>query len=261
MQVYIKNRSIIIMTALILGYALTLNKAYSATLSIESGNEYTGTQIEVNVSLNPSTQESVSACQFDVLYDTTVYEIISVVTGDSSLAAQKQVQYNTVTSGQIRVIIAGLNQNIIPSGSVAKLNVKVCSSAPAGTYELSLNRVILSNPIGTSVPATPVNGIMTIQRSSYHSADQNHDWKFSLTEILRVIQLYNSGSYSCSCGTEDGYDLTGENRDCVPHNSDYYGTSNWRIQLYELLRLIQIYNYGSYHSATGTEDGFALGLS
>ncbi len=261
MQVYIKNRNIIIMTALILGYALTLNKAYSATLSIENRNAYTGTQIEINVFLSPSVQEFVSACQFDVFYNTAVCEIISVLAGESSITAQKQVQYNIVSPGQVRLIIAGLNQNIIPSGSIAKLNIKVCSSAPAGNYELLLNRIILSSPTGTSVPATAVNGIMTFQRSAYHSADQNHDWKISLTEILRVIQFYNSGSYYCSCSTEDGYDLTGVNRDCFPHNSDYYETPNWHIQLYELLRLIQIYNYGSYHPATGTEDGFALGLS
>jgi hypothetical protein len=85
--------------------------------------------------------------------------------------------------------------------------------------------------------------------------------KFHLQKFCVLIQFYNSGSYYCSCSTEVGYDLTGVNRDCFPHNSDYYETPNWRIQLYELLRLIQIYNYGSYHPATGTEDGFALGLS
>lgn len=50
--------------------------------------------------------------------------------------------------------------------------------------------------------------------SSYHSADTNKDGKISLSELLRVIELYNyrvninasrSGQYRMSAGTEDGF--------------------------------------------------------
>ncbi|MCX8064750.1 MAG: leucine-rich repeat domain-containing protein, partial [Candidatus Hydrogenedentes bacterium] len=39
----------------------------------------------------------------------------------------------------------------------------------------------------------------------YHSSDTNHNWRIEFYEILRVIQFYNSGGYSCMQGTEDGY--------------------------------------------------------
>jgi len=50
--------------------------------------------------------------------------------------------------------------------------------------------------------------------SSYHSADSNKDGKLSLSELLRVIEIYNyratggasrSGQYRMSTGTEDGF--------------------------------------------------------
>jgi len=84
-------------------------------------------------------------------------------------------------------------------------------------------------------------------------------------ELLRVIQFYNSGGLHCAVArhdTEDGYmPGQGENHACAPHASDYYGGSDWRIDLTELLRLIQFYNAGGCHACPGdgTEDGFCVG--
>lgn len=39
----------------------------------------------------------------------------------------------------------------------------------------------------------------------YHSADTNTDQQISLSELLRVIQFYNSGGYHTECGTEDDF--------------------------------------------------------
>ena len=40
---------------------------------------------------------------------------------------------------------------------------------------------------------------------THHSADQNLDYLISLSELLRVIQFYNSGGYHCDASGEDGY--------------------------------------------------------
>ncbi len=232
MQIQDYNRRLwIAIMVLTTGYSLCSTSVYPATLSIESGNAENGTQIVLNTLLTVSGSEAVSAIQYDVLYNPVVCEVISVTAGPSSISAQKQVQYNILSAGKVRIIIAGLNQNTIPGGSVAQITLQVCRSAPAGNYSLALSGVILSSPTGSSVPASAVNGSLQVQRTLYHSADQNQDWKISLTELLRVVQLYNSGGFYCSCGTEDGYGLTANSWDCYPHSSDYYGGSNWKIQL------------------------------
>ena len=96
-------------------------------------------------------------------------------------------------------------------------------------------------------------------RAGYHSADHNPpDFHISLSELLRVIQLYNSGSFHCAPDTEDGYAPGSKDRACTPHNSDY-APQDWHISLNGLLRLIQLYNSDGYHAEAGTEDGFAPG--
>jgi len=89
----------------------------------------------------------------------------------------------------------------------------------------------------------------------YHSADVNHDWYIDLEELMRVIQLFNSGGYHCQEGTEDGYAPGPGDVGCGPHDAD----ENWDgiIGLSEMLRVVQFYNSEGYHIAFGTEDGFA----
>ena len=92
-----------------------------------------------------------------------------------------------------------------------------------------------------------------------HDADQDGNNQVSLSELLRVIQFYNSGGMSCAIpadSTEDGFapGLEG-NHTCAPHASDY-NPQDWVISLSELLRLVQFYNIGGYYSCPGGEDGF-----
>lgn len=97
-----------------------------------------------------------------------------------------------------------------------------------------------------------------------HSADQDGNYIVSLTELLRVIQFFNTHGYHCAAApnaTEDGYmpGLTGDHS-CGAHSGDY-NPQNWEISLTELLRLIQFFNSGGYHACPllGTEDGYCPG--
>ena len=97
--------------------------------------------------------------------------------------------------------------------------------------------------------------------SLFHIADQNADWIINLSELRRVIQFFNSGGLHCLAGTEDGY-APGASGDtsCIPHSSDY-NPSDWHIGLSELLRLIQFFNSGGYHSCPGSEDDYCPGIA
>jgi hypothetical protein len=93
-----------------------------------------------------------------------------------------------------------------------------------------------------------------------HNADQDGDGDIDLTELLRVIQLFNMYGYHCEAGTEDGY-APGFDGDkaCTPHASDY-NPQDWTIDLGELLRLIQFFNMGGYYPCPGVgEDGYCPG--
>jgi hypothetical protein len=88
-----------------------------------------------------------------------------------------------------------------------------------------------------------------------HAGDTNSDGRISLSELLRVIQFFNSSALRCQAGTEDGYAPGTGAQDCAPHTSDY-NPQDWRIVLTELLRLIQFYNADGYEGCPGGEDGY-----
>jgi sugar lactone lactonase YvrE len=112
---------------------------------------------------------------------------------------------------------------------------------------------------------------------AFHSADTNQDWKLGLTELARVIELYNTrngsartGCYAVQEGSEDGFgpDPTRTAGAAVTlsryHSADT--DQNGRISLTELARVIELYNQrsgstrtGQYHVQSGTEDGYAAG--
>ncbi|HPO17008.1 MAG TPA: hypothetical protein PLI09_26460, partial [Candidatus Hydrogenedentes bacterium] len=92
----------------------------------------------------------------------------------------------------------------------------------------------------------------------FHTADQNGDNMINLSELLRVIQFFNSGGLHCQAGTEDGYAPGPGDQSCAPHASDY-NAQDWLINLSELLRVIQFFNSGGYHACEGSEDGFCPG--
>ena len=96
-----------------------------------------------------------------------------------------------------------------------------------------------------------------------HAGDVNGNAQLDLSELLRVVQLYNSNAFHCEDTpgqTEDGY-LPGEgaNQTCAPHSSDY-APQNWTISLSEMLRLIQLFNADSYTACT-SEDGFCAEIN
>jgi len=93
-----------------------------------------------------------------------------------------------------------------------------------------------------------------------HTADQIADYVIDLSELLRVIQFFNSNGFHCQTGTEDGYAPgPGGDQTCAPHASDY-NPHDWTIGLSELLRLIQFFNSAGYHPCPGSEDGFCPGV-
>ncbi len=113
------------------------------------------------------------------------------------------------------------------------------------------------------------------REDQWQTADQDHNNQISLSELLRLIQFFNSDGFHCQAGTEDGY-APGQasdkglqplvlrqitKMDCFPHSSDY-APQDWLINLSELLRLIQFFNSGGYHYCPedNTEDGFCPGV-
>jgi hypothetical protein len=110
-----------------------------------------------------------------------------------------------------------------------------------------------------------------------HAADSNRDGRVSLIELTRVIELYNTrngttrtGCYKPQTGSEDGFaEEPTRSGGTLPAIASYHSADSnrdGRINLLELTRLIEFYNYrsgttrtGQYRAQANTEDGFASG--
>jgi len=91
-----------------------------------------------------------------------------------------------------------------------------------------------------------------------HTADLDADGKVNLSELLRIVQLFNVTSYHCDGSSEDGYAVGVGARLCEPHAADY-APPDWVISLSETLRSVQFFNSGGYYPCPGSEDNYCPG--
>jgi hypothetical protein len=111
-----------------------------------------------------------------------------------------------------------------------------------------------------------------------HTGDVDRNFRISLLELTRVIELYNTrnggsrtGCYKVDPTGEDGFNPEPtRSASAVVTLAAYHAADTNRdgkIGLLELTRVIELYNYrppgggrtGQYHAEPGTEDGFAPG--
>ena len=154
-------------------------------------------------------------------------------------------------------------------------------NVPAGE---NLPRTIASTAVvryGEGAPVMPFAAApqpLTLNPIAGHAADTDLDFRINLSELTRVIELFNTrngtvrtGAYAvATVVTEDGFVLDATRAyDAVAALSRYHSADTNRdgqIGLIELTRVIELYNYraatvrtGHYHVQSGTEDGFAPG--
>jgi len=112
-------------------------------------------------------------------------------------------------------------------------------------------------------------------RAEFHDADVDRDNRLNLSELLRVIELYNTrfgttrtGRYRVAEGTVDGFYPDGTSNDAPNLLRHHLGDTDrdGQFSLSELLRVIELYNTrsgttrtGAYRAALGSTDGFEAG--
>ena len=170
--------------------------------------------------------------------------------------------------------LAEWSWNTPPPSPVVFSYVLNVPSNTTGRHELAA-LVSVPSPDGlVQLLATPDPLVL----GQLHSADSDSDFRISLIELTRVIELYNTsngttrtGCYTvASSASEDGFapDPTRPAGGVVTLSRYHTADSNrdGTISFSELTRLIELFNYrsgtvrtGQYHVQAGTEDGFAPG--
>ena len=152
-------------------------------------------------------------------------------------------------------------------------------SIPAGGFGAQqLKAYAIVRTGGTLTQPAATSNPLVVPQLTTHSADTDADFKISLLELTRVIELFNTrngtqrtGCYAVATAiTEDGFDLDSTRAPGSTASLTRYHSvdenRDGRIDLLELTRIIELFNYrsgtqrtGQYHAQPGTEDGFDPG--
>ena len=140
-----------------------------------------------------------------------------------------------------------------------------------GVATLTASVELVRGGVDSSLLATPEPLVV---RSPRHSADADRDQRLDLSELLRVIELYNTrfgttrtGTYRVVAGTEDGFAADARDPHATYEDARFHSADTDRdgtLSLSELLRVIELYNTrsgttrtGAYRVEVATADGFA----
>lgn len=173
------------------------------------------------------------------------------------------IQYREDAQFQLMRFTAGLASDVFLTDGWLRI-------AALDASECSVYWLLSEDGDGNSVNATPGSSdFVALNRDhafclsstflAQHAADTDNNYMIGLSELLRVIQFFNSDGYHCDPLGEDGYAPGPGNETCSEHSGDY-NPADFEITLTELLRVIQLFNSGGYHTCPEGEDGFCPGL-
>jgi hypothetical protein len=136
--------------------------AVGATVRVPSVSIDNGvSEVVLAVALESPASEAVASAQFELRYANAL-SVQEVTPGQAALDAGKSVVANEVAPGRQRVIVAGLNQTRIEDGALANVLFTVAAGTTDLMIGVELAGVVLSDPAGRAVPATLVDGVLTV---------------------------------------------------------------------------------------------------
>lgn len=125
----------------------------AATLALELSENTSGAadgEISYRIVLNSDPGEAVAAFQADLSCGTADPARCVLIAGTAIAAAQKNASFSPIGSDTLRVLVAGLNQNVIASGPVLELRLRGTGSL--ALEGAALTDAILADPYGHAVP-------------------------------------------------------------------------------------------------------------
>lgn len=89
------------------------------------------------------------------------FTLTGVVIGPAGTSANKSVQFS-VTAGVARIILFGLNTDVIGSGVVANMTLKSIPTTPKGVYKIPLRNSVSSDAAGSTLLILETSGAIVL---------------------------------------------------------------------------------------------------
>ena len=135
----------------------------AATLRVGSNSGSPGDKvISIPINLASAPGEEVSAFNFDIKFDISRLSFKEVTLGSVSEDADKSLSYSKPSSNIIRVVVIGLNQNVIDDGTVLTFTFDILDNASGGKAKLTINNQSISDPHGKLLPVNTKGGELDV---------------------------------------------------------------------------------------------------
>ena len=138
--------------------------AFSSQIVLPTQSSSPGASVvgQVGFAAQPS---SVSGVQFDVQYDNSAMSLAATL-GDPAGTSGKSLYAVDLAPNKKRFLIIGLNQSLIPDGTLINLSVSIRATAAGGTYTLTLSNICGTDPSGHAATVAGSNGTVTVNAGS-----------------------------------------------------------------------------------------------
>jgi len=149
-----------------LSYILILtSNLNAATLTIGSSSGSPGNKnISVPISLTSAPGEQVCSFNFDLNFDAAKLSFKEVMLGSVAEGAGKSLSFSQPCSNTIRVVVVGLNQNVINDGTVLTFTFDILNNTPAGKTKLTITKPSISDPNGKALAVNIGGGVLEVLR-------------------------------------------------------------------------------------------------
>ena len=143
---------------------LLTGNAYGCSISAGEASATLGAAEDISVSLDisPGSGENVAALQVDIDFDAESLIFRSAEIGEALEKASKEVAFSNVGSGKARIVVYGMNQNLIDKGEIATLIFRLTDKPIAGRSTLTLNNDVVCDEWAALVPSTTTDGAIMI---------------------------------------------------------------------------------------------------
>lgn len=111
--------------------------SFALTLTAEAGEDIAG----VNLEIHPISNLSVNA----------------VTAGQAAVAGEKEVAYHSPSTGVLRLVIYGINQTLIPNGTLAVLTFTVVDPSQQN-IDIDIASADMASPDAQAVPISTMQG-------------------------------------------------------------------------------------------------------
>jgi len=136
--------------------------AEDLTLSLSSDEGVPGQTVSLTLSLSYSPPTSVSGFQLDIEYVTEMLESPSATVGPVLIAADKEISSSQPSSGVFRMVVSGMNQNVIQDGDAATIYFHIKTDATEGITYLTLDNLAATEPNGDPLDVEGIEGSVTV---------------------------------------------------------------------------------------------------